>query len=73
MTVCIKLFTEKMRIAQYADNTKPASFPIIMITLVAAVQQPGAYRLADETKPILLLTWFKRFLRSDCISYLLLY
>ena len=55
MTVCIKLFTEKMRIAQYADNTKPASFPIIMITLVAAVQQPGAYRLAGETKLILLL------------------
>ena len=54
MTVCIKLFTEKMRIAQYADNTKPASFPIIMITFAAAVQHPGAYRLAGETKPILL-------------------
>ena len=53
MTVCIKLFTEKMRIAQYADNTKPASFPIIMITFAAAVQQPGAYRLSGETKPIL--------------------
>ena len=55
MTVCIKLFTEKMRIAQYADNTKPASFPIIMITFAAAVQHPGAsYRLSGETKPILL-------------------